>query len=128
MARDKENISYTILWMCIRILVNLILLFLLVQGFVAAYNFSYKLFIDIPYQTTSEQLVDVTIEEGNGVSDVAVLLEEKGVVENRYLFLARAYIGGYNDEIKVGTYTLGAAMSPDEICKKICGVQSEETS
>lgn len=128
MARDKENVSYVILWISVRVLLNLILLFVLVQGFATAYNFSYKLFIDIPYKTMVEEVRDVTIEEGSGVIEIATLLEDKEIVESQYIFLARVYIGGYSGDIKAGTYALSAAMSPDEICKKICGIQSEEAS
>lgn len=128
MARDKENVSYAILWISIRVLLNLTLVFLLTQGFATAYNFSYKLFIDIPYKTMAEDVKDITIEEGSSVIDIATLLEEKEIVESRYIFCARVYIGGYDEDIKAGTHMLNAGMSPDEICKRICGIQSEDVS
>lgn len=128
MAREKENISYIILQISIRVLVNVVLVFVLVQGFVSAYNFSYKLFTDIPYKVTSTQVQEITIESGSSIVDIAALLEEKEVVENKYLFIARGYVGEYKAYIKAGTYTLSPSMSPDTICKIICGMQSEETS
>lgn len=128
MARDKENVSYIIMQICVRVLVDLLLIFILTQGFSAAYNFSYKLFTDIPYKLTADSMKDVTIEDGSNVVDVATRLEAEEVVENRYIFIARVYVGGYKNEIKAGTYKLNAAMSPDEICKRICGMQSEEAS
>lgn len=128
MARDKENVSYVIMQISVRVLLDLVLIFVLVQGFAEAYNFSYKLFIDIPYKTTAEAMMDFTIEDGSSVMDIATQLEDAEIVENRYIFLARVYVGGYNGDVKAGTYKLNAAMSPDDICKRICGIQSEEAS
>jgi len=128
MIREKSNISFTILQICIRIVINFVLIFVLVQGFATTYDFSYRLFMDIPYKAASADLQEVTIVDGSSASDVAVLLEEKGIVESRYMFLARAYIGKYQDDIIAGMYMLGPGMSPETICKKICGIQSEETS
>lgn len=89
------------------------------------YHFSYKLFADFSYSPSSQQTVNITIADGDTARDVAVVLEQNGVVESRYLFLARVYLGKYNSRIKAGTYTVGPAMTPDEICKLICGLQSE---
>lgn len=125
MTRDKESISSIILQISLRTLVNVILVFVLVEGFVTTYHFSYKLFADFAYAAASQETINITIADGDTAKDVAVVLEQNGVVESRYLFLARAYLGKYNNRIQAGTYTVGPGMTPDEICKTICGLQSE---
>lgn len=125
MTGDKNSISGTILRISLRTLVNAILVFILVEGFVGAYYFSYKLFADYPYVATSQSVSKITISEGQSARDIAFMLEQSGIVEDQYLFLARAYLGKYNSRIQAGTYTLGPGMSPEEICKRICGLQSE---
>lgn len=126
MAGEKTNVSTIILRISIRVLINVLLLFVLVQGMASAYQFSYKLFGDIPYVAASNTQMKITIPEGSGVMDIATLLEQNGVVDSRYLFLCRVYIGEYRNKLLAGTYTLGPGMSPDEICQTICGIQSEE--
>ncbi len=126
MVGEKKSVSTAILWISLRTLLNVLILWLLVEGFVTAYHFSYKLFGDYPYSAASSETMTIQIEEGSKVTDVAVKLEEMKIVENRYLFIARAYIGKYQEKIVAGEYILGPGMSPDEICKKICGVKSEE--
>lgn len=126
MTGDNNSISGTILRISLRTLVNVILVFILLEGFTGAYYFSYKLFADYPYVAASKNMLKITISEGESAKDVAVLLEESGIVENRYMFMARAYLGKYNNRIQAGTYTIGPGMSPDEICRRICGIQSEE--
>lgn len=128
MAGDKESISSTILWISVRTLINIILIFILVEGFVSAYHFSYKLFSDLPYQPASRNTMNVVITEGESAMELAEMLEQSGVVESKYLFMARVYIGKYDSRIQAGTYTLGLGMSLDEICKQICGLQSEGAS
>lgn len=107
---------------------NVVLLFILVEGFVYTYQFSYKVFADVPYMPASSDTVTITIESGSTAKQVADIMEGSGLVEDDKLILARLYLGKYNKKIIAGTYTLSPAMSADAICKKICGIQSEETS
>lgn len=124
---ENDKISKVILQISLRTLMNVVLLFILVEGFVYTYQFSYKVFADVPYMPTSSDTVTITIESGNTAKQVADIMEGSGLVEDDKLILARLYLGKYNKKIIAGTYTLSPAMSADAICKKICGIQSEET-
>lgn len=128
MTGDKRSVSSAVLSISVRTLINVLIIFLFVEAFVEAYHFSYKVFADHPYVAASDQVMNITIQEGMDMKQVALVLDEAGVVDGRYLFLARVYLGEYQNKLKAGKYQLGPGMSPDEICKKICGIQSEETS
>lgn len=128
MAGEREDRSRVILQISLRTLINVILLFVLVEGFVWCYQFSYKVFADIPYVPASQNVMTVTIEQGENARQIALAMESNGIVEDDKLFLARLYLGKYNRKILAGTYQLSPGMSADAICKKICGIQSEETS
>lgn len=128
MTGEKDNISGAILWISIRVLMNMLFIFILVEGFALAYNFSYKLFADLPYITSSSDTMNITISEGRSPDEIASILKTNGIVDEKYIFLARVYLGKYQDKIVPGTYTLGPGMSPDEICRMICGMQSEEAT
>lgn len=125
---ENDKISKVILQISLRTLMNVVLLFILVEGFVYTYQFSYKVFADIPYMPASSDTVTITIESGSTAKQVASIMEGSGLVDDDKLILARLYLGKYNKKIIAGTYTLSPAMSADAICKKICGIQSEETS
>lgn len=124
---ENDKISKVILQISLRTLMNVVLLFILVEGFVYTYQFSYKVFADVPYMPASSDTVTITIESGSTAKQVASIMEGSGLVEDDKLILARLYLGKYNKKIIAGTYTLSPAMSADAICKKICGIQSEET-
>lgn len=124
MTRDNDSITSKILWFSLRTMINMALLFVLVEGFTMAYHFSYKVFADFPYVSTSDTVMNIEIPEGDTPVQVAVLLEQTGVVESKYIFLARVYLGRYGDRIQAGNYQLGPGMTPDEICRKLCGIGS----
>ena len=124
---ENDKISKVILQISLRTLMNVVLLFILVEGFVYTYQFSYKVFADVPYMPASSDTVTITIESGSTAKQVADIMEGSGLVEDDKLILAGLYLGKYNKKIIAGTYTLSPAMSADAICKKICGIQSEET-
>ena len=128
MAGEREDTSKIILQISIRTLINIILVFVLVEGFVWCYQFSYRVFADIPYMPGSQNTVTITIEQGENARQIANAMEQGGLVEDNKLFLARIYLGKYTHKILAGTYTLSPGMTTDAICKKICGMQSEESS
>lgn len=128
MTKDNENAYGVVLGICIRTLVNIVFVLLLVEGFTYSYHFSYKVFADLPMVAASSEVKEIAIGEGSSAKDVSVLLETNGVIEDKYIFLVRAYLGKYNNKIIAGTYSLSPSMTPDEICRMICGMQSEETS
>lgn len=128
MTKDNENAYGVVLGICVRTLVNILFVLLLVEGFTYSYHFTYKVFADLPKVAASTEVKEIVIGEGSSAKDVSVLLETNGVIEDKYIFLVRAFVGKYNDKIIPGTYSLSPGMTPDEICRMICGMQSEETS
>ena len=123
-----ENKFKLIMGFLFRTILNMLFILGIFEGFVYSYHFSYKLFMDVPYKPVESEMLDITIEPGNNAIDVAKLLDKFGIVESEYMVLARMYVGKYNTRIQAGTYKLGPSMTPDEICRCICGIQSEEAS
>lgn len=70
------------------------------------------------YDPKSEEIIEVEIPIGSGLSNIAAILEEEGVVKNARLF---KYYVKFNNESKfqAGTYELSKAMTPDEIIKSL---------
>lgn len=127
MIGEKKSVAGSVMWLSLRLMLNVLLVLVVVEGYTNAYYFSYKLFSDVPYVAASSEMMNVTLETGMDVVDTGIVLEEFGVIDSKYLLIARAYLGKYHDKIQPGTYALGPGMSPEEICKVICHVQSEDT-
>ena len=127
MLKDNDSLLVSLLGIGFRTVVNLLIVFFLVEGFVSAYSFSYNLFTDVPYMAGHTSPVTVTIEEGESAGEVADTLYQNRIVEDKYIFLARAYLGKYTDKMEAGEYSVSSTMSPDTVCKLFCGIQSEES-
>ncbi|MBE5923163.1 MAG: endolytic transglycosylase MltG [Lachnospiraceae bacterium] len=115
-----------VLGIAVRTLINVMFIYGLFQGFVYSYQFSYKLFADIPYRAGVHEVSSVSIESGSSAKDVSQTLADCGLVENKYMMLARLYLGKYNEKIQAGTYKLEPAMTPDEISRIICQINTGE--
>lgn len=123
---SRDELWKTIMGVSIRTFFNLVLVLAIIEGFIYSYHFSYKLFADVPYKPATSESVAVAIPEGSNARSVASIMDENGLVESKYMMLARLYLGRYNTKIMAGTYTLAPSMTPDEICRLICGIQNEE--
>lgn len=128
MLNENESILNAVLGISIRTISNLLIIFLLYESLVQSYSFSYMLFADVPYISGQNSLITITIDEGESVKELAQDLYDNKIIENQYIFLARAYLGKYTDRMKAGSYAINSTMSPDTLCRTFCGIQSEESS
>lgn len=69
MANENENTYKVILGVCIRVLMDIVFVFLLAEGFRYSYQFSYKLFADLPKTAAATEVMNITIEEGRSWND-----------------------------------------------------------
>lgn len=73
--------------------------------------------------------VEVTIPKGAGLTDVAALLHDKGLLRSRLLFEAYVIISGNRRDLKAGVYTLSSRLSiRDLVGALVVGSHDEEVS
>lgn len=112
-SADKNKQLYNVLQFSIGFGINVIIVILLMQAFYFAYNFSYDVFSNTTYKAYDDTEIAVTIEPGASGMEVASLLEEKGVVESKYVAYVRAKVT--KATVMPGTYVLKPSMTLDEI-------------
>ncbi len=125
---NREDKFKVVIGFILRTFINILFVIGIMEGFVYSYHFSYKLIADVPYKPATDQVINVTIEPGSSALDVAKLLDQFGIVESRYMMLGRIYLGKYSSKIQAGSYKLGPYMTPDQICRCICRIESESVS
>jgi UPF0755 protein len=59
------------------------------------------------------------IEKGRGVEEIAIKLEDEGLIKHQLFFKFYVLIRGISDELQTGVYLLSASMSVSEIADKI---------
>lgn len=109
----------------LRLIVNLLIIFLMIKLFTFSYGFAYKVFVNQPYNKDSAAMVVVHINKGTSTFHIGETLEENNVIESKYAFVIRAKFSKYNGQLKEGAYEVSAAMSMDEILS-ILSQQTEE--
>lgn len=93
----------------------------------AAYELSYQVFGNVTVQEAPGVDKVITIEEGTSTMSIAAMLEEEGLVVNKYSFLIRTKITiSDSHPIMPGSYTLNTSMPYETIIEIITGMEVEE--
>lgn len=115
----KRFCWYDSLWGILRPLAIALCVAIAVAGIaVSAWNALYGAYLS-PMDEEAASTVTFTVASGSSLSKVARQLEEAGLIHNHTVFRYYADFLGYAQKIKAGDYRLSAAMSMQEILKKL---------
>lgn len=113
-----------------RIIIDVIAGLCVVLGIAAtfcfAHDFGYTAYANEPIGTNAEKKIEVTVESGESVMDVAEELEEKGMIASKYAFWFRSVFSEYNGLMKAGTYEVNETMGNDDILAVITQTGTNE--
>ena len=82
---------------------------------IQAYDFGYRVFADEPMSISGGRTITVGISEAMKITDIAQMLEEKGLIEDAKLFVVQELLSAYHDEILPGIYDLSTSMTAQEM-------------
>lgn len=95
------------------------------RGATQAYEFGYKVFADEPMSIAGGRTITVGISDSMSTSDVAQMLEEKGLIEDAKLFVVQELLSAHHGEITPGIYDLSTAMTAQEMLAVISASAQE---
>ncbi len=121
-----EKILRTLLHYSIGLLINILIFYAFIKTFTIAFTFSYEVFGDGCKNPGATSVEVVTILPDSSSSDIADELYDKGIIENKYVMIAKMKIGSYGGKIKAGKYGLSASMNYSEILDTISGLNSSD--
>jgi len=84
-------------------------------AFFLAHNFGYTAYANEPFGTDMEKKIEIVIESGDSVMEVAEELEEKKMISSKYAFWFRSKFSEYDGLMKAGTYEINETMGNDDI-------------
>lgn len=116
--RDFMNGKYLIgavIESVIKVVVIAVVVMFVFRMSTAAYDFGYRVFADEPVSLTGGRTITVGIAESAGVKDIALMLEEKGLIEDAKLFVVQELLSAYHGEILPGIYDLSTNMTAEEM-------------
>ena len=80
-----------------------------------AYDFGFRIFTEGPVAEAPGRDIIMSVDKGEGLTDVSKKLEEKGVTSDWMLFFIQAKLSEYKGKIEPGTYTLNNSLTTDEL-------------
>lgn len=110
-------------------LVFILIVYGLYQLGLNSYLYGYRIFTE-PAVTTeagSDRLVQ--IKSSMSALDVGEILEKKGLIRDKWLFMLQMKFSEYNNQLVTGYYTLDTSMTAHEMLEIMCraNLQEEES-
>ena len=90
-----------------------------------AYDFGFRVFTEGPVAEAPGRDIVMSVEAGEGKTDIAKKLEEKGITSDWMLFYVQSKLSEFKGSIDPGTYTLNNSMTTDEILAVLTNAEIE---
>lgn len=123
---NTKKAALTVLSITLRIVVTALVAMLLLRLGEEAYRYGHSVFHTQALDPEPGRQVAVSIGEGDSVSDISKLLEQKGLIEDWKLFYIQVRLSKYYKTITPGEYTLTTAMDPKQMMAVMSGAGSED--
>ncbi|MCI9124477.1 MAG: aminodeoxychorismate lyase [Eubacterium sp.] len=113
------SISFTVL-------VFILVVYGLYQVGLYSYDYGYRIFAEPAVTESGGTDKLVNIKESMDSLEIGTLLEEKGLVRDRFLFVLQLKLSAYSKTLKPGYYTLNTSMTAREMMQVMSGEDTEE--
>ena len=90
-----------------------------------AFSYGHSVFQEEAVDLMPGRTFQVTVPDGASKTEIAKLLEKKGLVEDSKLFYLQILCSKYSKTMKPGTYTLSTAMKPRQLMAVLSGEDVE---
>lgn len=87
-----------------------------------AFDFGYRVFTEQPMSKAPGKDVIVQVDAGMSDSQLGQMLEEKGLIPDKTLFVAQLKLSAYEKKIKPGIYTLNTSKTAKEMMQDMATV------
>ena len=93
----------------------------------SCYDFGYRIFADKAKDPAPGIVKTVAIVDGKTDKEIGEILEEKGLIDDGFLFGIQVKFSEYRDKLKPGVYELSTAMSPYDMMAVMSTTVEEES-
>ncbi len=124
-TKDINRVTGAIIRVSLRLIIYALIVLLLYEGVTAGFSFGYAVFAGKAVSEEPGVTFTVVVEEDQDAAEVGEMLEEMGLIENRYIFLVQAIF--YDYEIYPGTYELSTTMTSKEMLEELSVLPVTET-
>jgi len=122
-----KQIIQTVVINIFKIVLAIVVIMLIYQAGMKAYHFGYAVFAEEAVDIEPGRTFEITIVQGKDVKDVAVMLEESGLIKSSEIYRIREWFSTEKGDMKPGVYELNTSMFPSEMISILAGDNEEET-
>ena len=112
---SASKVVLKILSACISVLIFVLVIFGLIGVGTTAYDIGYRVFTEKPVDNAPGRDVVVEVTSEMSALSLGTVLEEKGLVDNAYLFVIQMKLSAYAKKVKPGLYTLNTSQTAREM-------------
>lgn len=123
-----KDIVLSIAGAVIRVAILILAIYVVIEAGKKAYDFGFRIFTEEPMSESPGREVTVNVTDGDSESDIATMLEEKGIIREALLFRIQKKALGYKKKIEPGAYKLNTCMTTDEILETLVGPITDDDS
>ena len=120
------NIVSAVVGAIIRAAVAIAVVYLIYRGAVICYDYGYGIFTEPAISSGEGRTVTVAVTEEMSASDIGTLLENKGLIRDKYLFVLQYYLSEYRKDVKPGVFELSTSMTAEDMMKVMASAAEED--
>lgn len=110
---NLKNVSSGILGISIKMVVYILIVVVVYKLAIFGYTTGEKMFSDEGYKEEPGKNISVTVTKSMSSMEIATLLEDKGIIEDKYIFYIQSLL--YEADFKEGKYKLNTSSAPEDI-------------
>lgn len=123
---NASKIVMRIVSISFSVMVFILVVYGLYQIGLYSYSYGYRIFTEPAVTSGDGRDRLVQIKNSMSASDVGELLEQKGLIRDKWLFVLQLKLLEYDDKLVPGHYTLNTSMTAREMMEVLSGAQEEE--
>ena len=120
------NIVSAVVGAIIRAAVAIAVVYLIYRGAVICYDYGYRIFTEPAISSGEGRTVTVAVTEEMSASDIGTLLENKGLIRDKYLVVLQYYLAEYRKDVKPGVLELRASMAAEDMMEVMASAAEED--
>lgn len=122
-----RKILQEIIFIVVRVALVVALIYAGYSCISSCYDFGYRIFADKAKDPAPGIVKTVAIVDGKTDKEIGEILEEKGLIDDGFLFGIQVKFSEYRDKLKPGVYELSTAMSPYDMMAVMSASVEEES-
>ncbi len=121
-----KEIVASIVGYIVKLAVAIVLVMFVVEAAGKAYNFGYMVFAEEPMSSGEGRTISIVVREGESVKSIGENLEEKGLIQNAWLFVVQEMFSEHHGDIQPGIYDLSTSMTTSDMLEIMTVLPEEE--